>query len=738
MMVSSGQLAGQTLVGRYEVLDLIGAGGMGEVYRARDRELDDIIALKVVRPELLAVPGVLERFRTEIKLARRVTHANVARAFDLVLADDLAFYTMEIVEGTALARRLESGRPLDPGEAAAIASGVCDALDAAHAAGVIHRDVKPANILLGDDGRIVLTDFGVAAATRDHAGELSGTPRFMAPEQARGEPATPAADLYALGVVLYEMLTGTPGFDGSLVEILEAKQQVEHLRIDSADHRLEELVASATHRDPARRPHSAQSFRRALAPFVRPSANARPSQGSIQRLSPLPTVVIGPPPATTELAHLADGFQQALMDRLAQWPRVRVVPRRSGATVATVAVDFEVADDEVVVSATSRPTSFAARFPFEIDALARSVEQAARLVAVLAGSDAAPPAIRARATPPAALDLILQARHEVRRDRTALPAAIARCERALALAPGDARVAAALATCQAQLTFYSRHIDASVLEIAAGHAFAALAADPHLADGYFARGHVELHSGRPVIAAACFRAAIARAPLMAEAHEWLGRMLLEAGFVVDALARFDDAATASTLPAVRWELVILAALDSRWAEVERALGELAGVGIDRGLGYHMRLATWRDDRAALQAAHAELTQLGGTSTFERELVLEVFDPFRPWSERRDSVLAMANNRELASARRRAFVAQLAAEAAGYAQDVETCLAMLLRANSDGLFDLPWLDRCSVLQVARREPRFEVIRRDVAARAEAIQDALHGDRRGDASDATAVS
>src|SRR5262245_9903848 len=110
-MAKVGELAGRTLAGRYEVLDLIGSGGMGEVYRARDRELDDLIALKVVHADLHAWPDALERFRREVKLARRVTHANVARAFELVIAEDLTFYTMELVEGMPLARRLASGRP---------------------------------------------------------------------------------------------------------------------------------------------------------------------------------------------------------------------------------------------------------------------------------------------------------------------------------------------------------------------------------------------------------------------------------------------------------------------------------------------------------------------------------------------------------------------------------------------------------------------------------------------------
>jgi eukaryotic-like serine/threonine-protein kinase len=738
-MAKVGEITGRTLAGRYEVLDLIGRGGMGEVYRARDRELDDLIALKVVRSELLAWPDVLERFRREVKLARRVTHANVARAFELVIADGVTFYTMELVEGMPLARRLTGGRSLEVGEAVAIAVALCDALGAAHDAGVVHRDVKPGNILIGADGRIVLTDFGIAAPDRQELDNLEGTPRFMAPEQAFGDVATPAADLYALGVVLYEMLTGALAFAGSPTEILEAKQRVERLVVDGVDLRLAAIVASATERDPARRPRSARELRRALAPFAHASGHARVplAESSLRRETPLPTVIVRETAAPPEVAHLARGFHQAFMDRLAQWPRLRVVPGGADDLVSTVLVEISVDEQaaEFVLAASARPSSLVLRLPFDIETLAQSTEQAARMIAVLAGSDAAPPAMQSRPIPAEAHDLILLARHEARLDRLTLAAAVARCERALALAPGDPRVLAALATCQSQFAFYNTPASGNLLEEAAGHALAALAAAPELAEAHFARAHVELQSGRPVIAAVCFRAAIARAPLMAEAHEWLGRMLLEAGFLVDAFARLEDALATDRPPMLRWEIAIAHALEGRWDEVDRGLEELHGLGLDRGAAFRLRIASWRGDRAAEIAATAELARLEGRLSFERELA--IYDQTRPWPARRTAALAGLTARRLGSARRRTYFAQLAAEAAGRSGDTETCLRMLLRANSEGLFDLHWLDRCPILASVRAEPRYAVIRTDVAARAEAIHDALFSDHRDQATVATAV-
>jgi len=733
-VTSRGQLAGRTLVSRYEVLDLIGAGGMGDVYRARDRELDEMVALKVVRDDLLAVPDALERFRLEVKLARRVTHRNVARAYELVVTPEVTFCTMELIDGMSLQRRLGSGRRLSVADAASIVASVCDALTAAHAANIVHRDVKPENILLAEDGRVVLTDFGIAAAVRGGEGELSGTPRYMAPEQEHADVATPAADVFALGVVFYEMLTGVPAFAGENArEILDNKQRVDHLILDGFDPRLIELVARATARVPASRLHSASAFRRGVAPFVHEAPREEASI-SVRRATGLPMVLVRCPPDGIAPSHLVEGFHQAVVDRLVQWPRLRVTTRAADDRELSGLVEIAVDGDEVALTATARPQALVLRLPFDVDSLQRSADQAARLIATVMGCDTAPPPLRTPAMSGTAFELVLRARHQARRDRRTITDAIELCRHALELAPGNPRVEATLATCLAQLSFYARHPAPTLLDDASTHALAALAADPDLAEAHFARAQVELHRGRPVIAAVCFRAAIARAPLMAEAHEWLGRMLFEAGFIVDALARLDDAFSIGALPALHWEIAIRQALDGRWAEVDRTLYELRDLA-DRGRGYRLRLASWRGPPDA-DDAYGEMVA-APSETFERTLQLALYDPVKPWAARRDAILALITDPTLLSARRRAFLAQLASEAAGAAADVETCLSMLLRANAHGLFDLHWLDRCPLLASVRPEPRFAIIRADVAARAEAIHDALYGDHRDEATVVTAV-
>jgi len=221
---------GASVAGRYEIVRFIAAGGMGEVYEALDRMLGTHVALKTIRPELVARPHMLERFRREILLARRVTHRNVCRIFDLghqpaEPGPGLTFLTMELLRGETLRERLSRGR-LGAAEALPLAAQMAEALGAAHDAGVVHRDFKSANVMLVPPGstesepRAVVTDFGLAWAAGDelsaitHPDHLIGTPAYVAPEQVEGRAVTAAADIYALGVVLYEMVTGRLPFQG--------------------------------------------------------------------------------------------------------------------------------------------------------------------------------------------------------------------------------------------------------------------------------------------------------------------------------------------------------------------------------------------------------------------------------------------------------------------------------------------------------------------------------------------
>jgi len=212
---------GSAIGARYEIVRLLGKGGMGEVYLARDLELGREVALKLVAPHLAADPAMLARFRREIQLSSLVTHPNVLRVYDLGESGGLRFLTMQYIEGRSLATLLAEERPLPLERATALFRQVCDGLAAAHDKGVLHRDLKPQNVMVDASGRAYVMDFGLATSdavsTMTQTGMVVGTPHYMSPEQVMGEPLDARSDLFSAGVMLYEMLTGALPFQGDTV-----------------------------------------------------------------------------------------------------------------------------------------------------------------------------------------------------------------------------------------------------------------------------------------------------------------------------------------------------------------------------------------------------------------------------------------------------------------------------------------------------------------------------------------
>jgi tRNA A-37 threonylcarbamoyl transferase component Bud32 len=208
---------GVTVGGRYTLGDFVAAGGMGDVWKARDTVLDRTVAVKVMRPDMVDEPVFAQRFREEAVLTAGLSHHNIATLYDYGTHESIAYLVMEFVEGRSLSATIRESGPLEPDRVRSILAQVALALAAAHDAGVVHRDVKPANVLLTTDGTVKLTDFGIARATDasglTRTGETLGTPHYLSPEQALGRAATSASDLYALGVVGHELLTGRRPFD---------------------------------------------------------------------------------------------------------------------------------------------------------------------------------------------------------------------------------------------------------------------------------------------------------------------------------------------------------------------------------------------------------------------------------------------------------------------------------------------------------------------------------------------
>ena len=261
---SQGRFApGEVVAGRYQVIDLLGTGGMGEVYRANDLTLQQRVALKFFLPTHVADAPSLERLRKEVRLARQVSHPNVCRVYDIGTAGDQAFLSMEYVDGEDLASLLRRiGRvPQDKG--VEIARGLCLGLAAAHQRRVLHRDLKPANVMIDSRGKVIVMDFGLAAM----AGEITqaetrqGTPQYMAPEQLAGKEVTTKSDVYALGLILYEIFTGRRAFESkSAGELLRLEEHSSPTRpsslVKDLDPGIERVILRCLASDPAERPAS--------------------------------------------------------------------------------------------------------------------------------------------------------------------------------------------------------------------------------------------------------------------------------------------------------------------------------------------------------------------------------------------------------------------------------------------------------------------------------------------------
>jgi tetratricopeptide (TPR) repeat protein/predicted Ser/Thr protein kinase/TolB-like protein len=223
---------GTVLGRRYEILQILGEGGMGAVYRARDREVNRMVALKVIRPELTGNSAILDRFKQELVLSHQVTHKNVVRIYDMGDADGIKFITMEYIEGQDLRSLIAEQKVFQPEEAVEIMRQVCRALEAAHAVGVIHRDLKPQNIMRDKQGRVVVMDFGLARLLDSHGGmtqtgAIVGTMEYMSPEQGLGKPLDERSDLFAVGLIFYELLTGKMPYqaDSALASLVKRTQE---------------------------------------------------------------------------------------------------------------------------------------------------------------------------------------------------------------------------------------------------------------------------------------------------------------------------------------------------------------------------------------------------------------------------------------------------------------------------------------------------------------------------------
>jgi serine/threonine protein kinase len=309
------------LGGRYRLKRKIASGGMGQVWEAEDTVLHRQVAIKVLSEELSSEPNSAERFRREARAAAGLSHQNVAGVFDYGEDDDTQFIVMELVEGETLADRIRREGRFDPDEAVRIAAGIAAALVVAHEAGIVHRDIKPSNVMLTPQGEVRVLDFGIASAsgpTLTASGVTIGTAAYLSPEQAAGGRATPASDVYALGVVLYEMLAGRPPFTGeTAVAVAAAHVSQEPPPIEDVAPDVPHHLALACHHALAKEPHQRPATAAEFAQMLRDDGaeNERPAGPPATSAPVSPdstTAVLSPLDSTARLPQVAPGGSRRL------------------------------------------------------------------------------------------------------------------------------------------------------------------------------------------------------------------------------------------------------------------------------------------------------------------------------------------------------------------------------------------------------------------------------------------
>ncbi|MCA9655431.1 MAG: protein kinase [Myxococcales bacterium] len=755
---------GELFAGRYRIERRIGRGSMGTVYSAHDRVVDERVALK-----LLATPSedALERFRREVRLARRVTHRNAARTFDLGEIAGVHFITMELVEGDSLAQLLQGGQ-LPPSRVVAIAQQLCRGLQAAHDVEVIHRDLKPANVLIEEGGRAVITDFGVAWSSDDSAGEtgggesMAGTPAYMAPEQVLGLPLDARADLYALGTVLFEMLTGrTPFSGGNRIEVAMAR--LHRPAPDPRDHgevpaALAELVRRCMDPNLERRPPSAAALAEALAGVLErppgPGLATDPgssSQGSSfvatspgeRALAVVPFRYRGP----ADEAYLAEALTDELIDLLAMTRGLRVSAR--GATARfegeqdvrevgrTLGVDAII--DGTVQRSASRVRIVARlvdvesgfqrwseRFEgrledvFELqDRMAKRVAEALRVELTMLGHGAVASA--------EAVELYLRGRALARNNDPSgrrLAEGLELFERARVLAPAFTLPLAARAHAAVMLWFISPGEGAGDRAASAREAVQeALQRAPEVAETHLAAARLAVNTGDFETAAHELTKALEIAPTYAAAHEYLGMLQCDAGRSregvkhIELARELDPSLTLGSFAVLRHHAMRGEPQDYEAAlEALRRTPNVPAFGIDL---FELRFALWQGDVERARRVRVSDHPIGRNPILD--VLMAAADALD--SELDDELLRArlhAATDRPGSPRLRTAWRQLAVEVLAWRGAHDAALELLELADSEGvLLDADWLERCPVLTPLQSRPELREIRRRVRERADAI-------------------
>ena len=756
------------LADRYEIEGLLGSGGMGAVYRVRDRELDEPVALKMLDRSLVASPAMLDRFRQEVKLARRVTHRNVARMFDIGEHDGEKFLTMELVEGDSLGAVAARERPMKIHRVVKIVEDVCAGLSAAHAVGVVHRDLKPENVLIAKDGRVVITDFGIARlSTGDGSktmGAPIGTPAYMAPEQVEGSKDIDArADIYALGAMLYELLTGERAWQGESVYQVAALRLVmpppnPRERRPDLPEPVARIVRKCMARNRDERYASADAVAAELSAVTLPAPTMTSSPGAVQVRAHSPgsaTPTTGPDTksvavlplrnaGTADDEYLADGLTDDLIDTLSMGKGLRVrsrgaVMRFKGAERDPREVGREL-DVQVVADGSVRRTGdqlrvsvrlvsvadgfqiWAKRFDRPISAVLEIGDEAAGAIAEALMVSMSPPP-RSAPTDPLALDFYLRARHQYHQMwRDTNNRAIALFEQALARAPEDPQILTGMAMALCRRFAFDESAEESA-ERALALAQKALEIDPTRGEPRVAIASIRFNFGESKLAAAELRRALDATPQSADANELAGRILCEAGRPEDGIARLYAAmALEPGLDGAKFDIARARALLGDWEESDSFFKRLPEDSLANMYWIaRWRLVMWRRD---VKQAESLLRLLPDMSFGIKHAAIGMFGVTLHKSISPEALLELDQRAKVGRAlRRRAFFRQMKAEVLAYLGDEAGMLDSLEESAQAGLFDITWLERCPLFDGRRDSPRFAKVREIVQARASEVLEAL---------------
>lgn len=741
------------LAERYEIVRWLGGGGMGRVYEVLDRELGEQVALKVLRAGLS--DDALERFRREVRLTRKIQHRNVARMFDIGEHAGHRFLTMELIGGAQLT--LELGAPMPWGRIRHLALQLAAGLGAAHHMGVVHRDLKPDNILVErTTDRVVITDFGIARGGDDaavtHVGTVIGTPRYMAPEQLAGWPVDPRADLFSLGVILFEMATGARPWSGdNAIHLAVAQATTPPRGFEGAalPREIEELIVRCLRLERERRPATAEEIaaviaacdatpaprapRPTLAPPRSPIVTHSGAGATVMEGTSLAVLPLGCGPADD---YLADGLREDLIDVLSMTPHLRVRPAGLGraqaeADAREIGRQLEV---EHVIAGSVRRTPAGLRVATrligvadgfqiwaqrvdctEADLLAVSQDLAERIAQALSTRAAS----SARPMDPRAVDLYLRARAELRRfwgehaqNATDL------LEQALAYAPSAPQLLGAHALAAVQT--WIRQGGAPQLATAVASVERGLASG--LGEAHLAAANLQLNQGALELAARNFGVAVARAPMFAQAHEGAGRLLVEIGALDEGRRHFETAIGLDPGRAqlLNMDLARLDALDRNWVAVDRRLAQLVTDPdppvVRLGLVMQARLAMWRRDLESTMAAVRLLTPQTVTDAgsliaiYQRWRTSGQFDA-AAW----DGLVVPLLDRQVPQ-RFQVVMLQRLAELAVLMDQPDHAVQAMHASFDMGLIDLHWADSCPLLVDLGAHPGLAAMRARVAERA----------------------